>query len=102
FDPVTQHEYYSLQAVFAAVDRADRPYDPDPEIHRERTRLLAQQQALAEAEARFAAIIQEKVGTELSRIDAELASLDTAAGENAQPQFGYHSGIELIQDTIKW
>src|ERR1043166_8160602 len=27
FDPVTQEDYYSLQAVFAALDRADRSYD---------------------------------------------------------------------------
>ncbi len=26
FDPIEQEDYYSLQAVFAAVDRADRPY----------------------------------------------------------------------------
>jgi mono/diheme cytochrome c family protein len=26
FDPIHQEDYYSLQAVFAAVDRADRPY----------------------------------------------------------------------------
>ncbi len=30
FDAVPQKEYYGLQAVFAGVDRADRPYDPDP------------------------------------------------------------------------
>ncbi len=30
FDPVKQEHYYSLQAVFAALDRADRPYDFDP------------------------------------------------------------------------
>jgi hypothetical protein len=30
FDPITQEDYYSLQAVFAAVDRADRPYTSDP------------------------------------------------------------------------
>ncbi len=29
FDPITQEDYYSLQAVFAAVDRADRPYKGD-------------------------------------------------------------------------
>jgi len=29
FDPFTQTHYYSLQAIFAAVDRADRPYDAD-------------------------------------------------------------------------
>jgi hypothetical protein len=26
FDPITQSDYYSLQAVFAGVDRANRPY----------------------------------------------------------------------------
>ena len=26
FDPITQEDYYRLQAVFAALDRADRPY----------------------------------------------------------------------------
>src|SRR5439155_10600857 len=31
FDPIQQEDYYSLQAVFAAVDRADRPY-PAPSI----------------------------------------------------------------------
>ena len=30
FDPITQEDYYSLQAVFAGVDRADRAYDHDP------------------------------------------------------------------------
>ena len=34
FDPVTQEDYYSLHAVFAALDRADRPYDLDPEVGR--------------------------------------------------------------------
>src|ERR1041385_5649787 len=29
FDPIPQKDYYSLQAVFAGIDRADRPYDPD-------------------------------------------------------------------------
>jgi hypothetical protein len=30
FDPITQEDYYSLQAVFAGIDRADRPYQPSP------------------------------------------------------------------------
>ena len=30
FDPIAQEDYYRLQAVFAAIDRADRPYDTDP------------------------------------------------------------------------
>ena len=27
FDPISQDDYYSLQAVFAGIDRADRPFD---------------------------------------------------------------------------
>jgi hypothetical protein len=32
FDPISQDDYYGLQAVFAGVDRADRAFDPDPAI----------------------------------------------------------------------
>ena len=46
FDPISQAEYFGLQAVFAGVDRADRPYDPDPEINRRRQELLKQRTAL--------------------------------------------------------
>lgn len=46
FDPVSQAEYYGLQAVFAGVDRANRPYDPDPEVARTRRALAALQAEL--------------------------------------------------------
>ncbi len=36
---MTQAEYYNLQSCFAGVDRADRPYDPDPHVHRARRAL---------------------------------------------------------------
>ena len=32
FDPISQEDYYGLQAVFAGVDRADRAFDPDPAV----------------------------------------------------------------------
>jgi hypothetical protein len=44
FDPIPQSEYYGLQAVFAGVDRANRPYDPDPQVARAR-RALSQRKA---------------------------------------------------------
>jgi hypothetical protein len=46
FDPISQEDYYSLQAVFAALDRADRPYDLDPLVTRQRAALAAREQAL--------------------------------------------------------
>ena len=40
FDPIKQEDYYSLQAVFAGVDRADRTFDLDLDLHRERLGLF--------------------------------------------------------------
>jgi mono/diheme cytochrome c family protein len=48
FDPITQEDYYGLQAVFAALDRADRPFDPDPETAVQRQRLAERRRILTE------------------------------------------------------
>jgi hypothetical protein len=47
FDPVTQEDYYRLQAVFAALDRADREYDRDPAVAQRRAALKAREEELA-------------------------------------------------------
>jgi hypothetical protein len=49
FDPITQAEYYNLQAVLAGIDRANRPYDPDPAVHRERLAVQLRDAELARA-----------------------------------------------------
>ncbi len=46
FDPIAQEEYYALQSVFAGVDRADRPYDNDPRVHRLRQEILRRKLAI--------------------------------------------------------
>jgi hypothetical protein len=46
FDPISQEEYYGLQAVFAGIDRANRPYDPDPAVHRKRLALNRRRQRI--------------------------------------------------------
>ena len=38
FDPITQDDYYSLQAVFAGIGKGDISYDADPEIFTARRR----------------------------------------------------------------
>jgi hypothetical protein len=40
FDPIPQEDYYNLQAVFAGIDRADRPFDDDPAIYAQRQALM--------------------------------------------------------------
>jgi len=41
FDPISQADYYALQAVFAGVERANRLYDPNPATGRRRRELTA-------------------------------------------------------------
>ncbi len=48
FDPITQQDYYGLQAVFAGIDKANRPYDRDPVIAGRRQSLKLQQEQLTE------------------------------------------------------
>ncbi len=46
FDPISQEDYYALQAVFAATEKAERVYDIDPELRTRRQELLAQKTAI--------------------------------------------------------
>jgi len=46
FDPIPQRDYYALQAVFSGVERANRVFDPDPDVHRRRQELLHRRRQL--------------------------------------------------------
>lgn len=74
FDPISQAEYYGLQAVFAGVDRANRAFDADLTVAQTR-RTLAKRKANLEANS--AALVLE------SRGPAALA--EVAAWEKALP-----------------
>src|SRR5690606_3186638 len=39
FDPISREDYYSLQAVFAGIDRAEREFHDDPATHQKRMAL---------------------------------------------------------------
>ena len=54
FDPIPQQDYYNLQAVFAGIDRADRPYDDDPAVHHQRRQLLRKKAQRTDPLAAFA------------------------------------------------
>ena len=42
FDPISQEDYYSLQAVFAGVDKAERGYDTNPALDQLRRSLAGE------------------------------------------------------------
>ena len=51
FDPISQHDYYRLQAVFAGVGRGDVSYDADPATVAKRNELTARLAALEKPDA---------------------------------------------------
>lgn len=107
-DAVTMEDYYRLQAVFAAIDRADRPYDPDPEIARRRAELTRRQHQLQAEKAKLEKQIAEKKTAELVEVENALAQLqaESVATQPAtgprSPAYGYHSQVATRQDERKW
>jgi hypothetical protein len=78
FDPISQAEYYGLQAVFAGVDRADRAYDPDPQTHRRRRELRETLLALDRKDpALLARLKTEEFRRELAGWEARQAAART-------------------------
>ena len=101
FDPITQEDYYGLQAVFAALDRADRPYDPDPETAAQRQRLAERRRILAEQQQNLETRIRELAGPKLQDLDRAIAAASKPAGP-VPPEHGYHSQVEPVADREKW
>ena len=101
FDPISQEDYYSLQAVFAAVDRADRPYDADPQLAQRRRALHQKHSELAAKQTAIDQQIRDLTGDELTAIDSRLAELSKAA-PSLRPEYGYHSAIVPGPDHAKW
>lgn len=102
FDPVVQEDYYRLQAVFAALDRADRSYDADSMIAAKRAELIARLNDYKEKQNAFDAKITELGGEKLKELDAQIAAARKPDVHPLAAQFGYHSQIESEQTTPKW
>ena len=104
FDPIKQEDYYRLQAVFAAVDRADKKYDADPAVAARRRELQVANETIARWRGEIEQAAALQAGDELKRLDAEIAALQKP--QPGKPQrtdaFGYHSQIATKQDVVKW
>jgi hypothetical protein len=97
-----------LQAVFAGVDRGDRPYET-PENAKTRTRLEHRKAEVAEHRDGLVKKAAAMTTPELARLDDELAALrrepallPKSAPPVASPSNGYHSGIAPTPDVVKW
>ncbi len=106
FDPIPQRDYYALQAVFAGVDRADRVFDADPDVGRQRARLLAAKDQLEKRQQAVRDVVARLTSPEIAALDEDIAAwqreMDALPEEKNSPTLGYHSAIMPRQDETKW
>jgi len=102
FDPITQDDYYSLQAVFAALDREDRQYSPDPEVMQNRTAAETRKTKLEQRKKELDGMVAKAAGPRLAELDKAIAKAPKLKDGNPTEAFGYHSGIAGSADTVKW
>jgi hypothetical protein len=107
FDPIPQKDYYRLQAVFAGVERADRPWPGGPRspardlLEAERVQLVARQAELNRWLHSRTSPQLTRIAADLAEVRRDLAALPAPAGAPS-PSNGYHSGIAPRPDVIKW
>lgn len=102
FDPFPQEDYYALQAVFAALDRADKPYDIDPAVAIRRAALTSRQGELQAKDKVRAEQIKQAGGEDLAALENKIATAETVSGQGRRPEYGWHSAISPNAETRKW
>lgn len=102
FDPIPQEDYYALQAVFAAIDRAEKDYDISPDIAEHRARATHERSRWTTELAAIEDVFAKAAGSELAAIDASIARVRATARRGEAPQFGYHSEIATSSTDTKW
>ena len=100
FDPIAQEDYYRLQAVFAAIDRADRPFYEDPSVAQKARELLASREQAEAERLRLRAAVDKAAGSALADLDRRIAEAGKPAAE--RPEYGYHSGLANEADAPRW
>jgi hypothetical protein len=78
FDPISQRDYYRIQAVFAGVGRAERSYETDPATAARRKDLLSKQAMVAKDPS-----AQPFTSEELKAISAAQSNWEKAVAEPA-------------------
>lgn len=103
FDPFTQQHYYSLQSIFAAVDRAERPYDADPKVEARRLELTALRDTSRKEMSEIEQSIRTEGGEPLATLEKQIAELKPLVElAPKRPEYGYHSEIMPAPDAEKW
>ena len=103
FDPFSMEHYYSLQAVFASIDKADREVDVSPEVAAEKNRLTDEMAKIKKKQDSLAAHLRKEGGQRLADLKTELAIIrDQKSGLAKPPEHGWHSKMIKQQNGSKW
>ena len=109
FDPVTQQHYYRLQAVFAAVDRADRPFDNNPTLARTRQELARREHDTRKKQDQINTRIAQLATPEMRKLKTQITAARKQQAQQSQSvqgsrssSYGYHSQVAASPHTTKW
>ncbi len=102
FDPITQEDYYSLQAVYAALDRAERQYFADADAMRCFEKLQQEGHELFTRQAAIEAGLRAKIGAPAEALDRRIAAARKVMPGNSRAEFGYHSAVAVTENATKW
>ena len=103
FDPISQEDYYSLQAVFAGIDRTDVDYYPDDATMQKFAAVQKQKKQITDTIAALEEPLKKKAGEAYTALSKRIdGAAEKGANPNAKPDFGYHSAISPMQDAVKW
>ena len=86
FDPIKQEDYYSLQAVFAGVDRADQPYDLDPKTYAQRRAIWERRRAVSVKLRPLLDAADQATNPEIEKLDATVQKLKQEFTDTKKPE----------------
>jgi hypothetical protein len=111
FDPIPMKDYYQLQAVFAGVERGDRPVATKDlqaqraALEQKQLTLAAQQVKLRNAEVAAAPVESRLLSAEIDKLRRQIELLSAVIRmepNKSSKTNGYHSLIEKQRDVTKW
>jgi hypothetical protein len=108
FDPISQKDYYRLQAVFAGVERGNRPI-PLPQAEERLTRLRGERQTSLDKIQSLEGEVRKRTSPETQNLDREITQLRETLSKlpapekgGPSPSNGYHSAVHPRADATCW
>jgi hypothetical protein len=97
FDPISAEDYYSLQSVFAAVDRTNLEYYSDPGLTKQRHALKSQERSLNNERTELESALKESATVEkkneLNETTNRLAKIRAALSELPEPSVAFVGSV---------